>query len=167
MDSLSGTPGTAAAAGPASNQGAAFQLPPAQRWRWLCLPALEGQVTVRFEPGSGAPALAAGEDEEGARLLALVRDDGFIGEWIEPVEEEEDDISSDDEGNEDGSTENGDEDEDARRPKKLLPSLALRKGGEEECPLVVLETVGWSDACALTHALTHKALVRDDGGRGP
>lgn len=179
MASSSGAPAAqaaaAAASGPASNQGAAFPLPLAQCWRWLCLPALEGQVTVRLgpaggtEPGSGsgseAPAPGADEEEEAARVLALVRDGGAIGEWIEP--EEESSSSDDEDDEEEGSSgdEDENEDEDARRQKKLLPRLALRKqeGGAASDPLVVLETVGWSNACALTHALAHKALVRDDG----
>lgn len=153
------------------------------RWRCLSLPELQGQVTVRPLAPDNPAAAAAGDDEDKvARMLVLVREGGpvVVGEWVDHSEEESSDSDSgsdedEDEGDEDGgsSTSSG---EDVRKRRKPLPRLALRMEGGvggEECaapaaaaaaagspPLAVLETVGWSDACALTHALAHKSLVR-------
>lgn len=156
-------------------------------WRCLCLPELEGRVTVRPLPSDNAASAAgtASENDEEvvARVLALVREGvgGVVGEWVEPPEEESsgsDSGSSDDEeeaeGDEDGGSSSSSGDDDGREHGKPLPRLALRVGGgggggaegaaAESPPLLaLLETVGWSDACALTHALALKSLVR--GGR--
>ena len=151
------------------------------RWRCLSLPELEGQVTVRPLPQDNAGAAAGGDEDEVARVLALEGGAVVVGEWVESPEEESSDSDSggeeeDDEDDEAGasSTSSG---EDGRERRKPLPRLALQiksgVGGEEGAapaamatavagspPLAVLETVGWSVACALTHALAHKSLVR-------
>lgn len=144
------------------------------RWRCLSLPELEGQVTVRPLPKDDAGAAAGGDEDEVARVLALVREGGavVVGEWAEPPEEESSDSDSDsgsDEEDEDGgsTTSSG---EGRRERRKPLPRLALQiksaapaaaaTAAAGSPPLAVLETVGWSDACALTHALAHKSLVR-------
>lgn len=162
---MASTSTAAASAAAAANQGAA-PLPAKLRWRWVSLPPLEGHVTVRCPlPSAEDGELDASAAAAVARVLTLVREGGLVGKWVEPEEERSSGSSSDEEDDDDAEDEDGDdtkqEEEDGGQ-QKVLPSLALRGDGAEAAdasPLVLLETVGWSDACALTHALAQKSLA--------